>query len=119
MSEIQHTGGCHCGAFRYSVRADLSSAIRCNCSHCSAKGLLIAFVTADEFKIEQGEDSLAEYRFNTHAMEHRFCRTCGVQPFARTRKPGDDTMLVALNVRTVDGIDESKLDLTPWDGASL
>jgi hypothetical protein len=118
MSEAQiHTGGCHCGAVRFRATADISTVLECNCSHCSAKGLLLAFTPVEAFVLEQGEDTLTEYRFNTHNIAHQFCRVCGVQPFARAVSPkGEPT--VALNVRSLDGMDETRLNRQPFDGLS-
>lgn len=110
-------GGCHCGAVRFSAAADLSTVIECNCSHCSAKGLLLAFTPRENFALEQGEGSLSEYRFNKRVIAHQFCKVCGVQPFAFAKDPkGVDT--AAINVRCVDGVDLTTLKRTPYDGAS-
>lgn len=118
MTEAQtHAGGCHCGAVRFQATADVSNVLECNCSHCSAKGLLLAFIPSDAFALEKGAEALTEYRFNTHNIAHQFCRVCGVQPFARAVAP-DGKPTVALNVRTIDGIDETKLNRKPYDGLS-
>jgi hypothetical protein len=110
-------GGCHCGAVRFSADADLSTVIECNCSHCSRKGLLLAFTPRENFTLEQGEASLSEYRFNKRVIAHQFCKVCGVQPFAFAKDPkGVDT--AAINVRCVDGVDLATLKRTPYDGAS-
>lgn len=112
-----YTGGCHCGAVRFTATADLSTVIECNCSHCSAKGLLLAFIPAGQFTLDQGEAAQGEYRFNTHRIAHLFCRTCGVEAFARGKGPdGADT--VALNVRSLTDVDETTLNRVPFDGAS-
>jgi hypothetical protein len=47
-----------------------------------------------------------------------FCRTCGVEPFARGKaKDGSD--MFAINVRCLDGIDIAKLSPRPFDGKNL
>jgi hypothetical protein len=119
MSQAKtYAGGCHCGAVRFHATADISTVLECNCSHCSAKGVLLAFTPQDAFVLEQGADVLNEYRFNTRRIAHQFCRLCGVEPFARAIAP-DGQPTVALNVRTFDGIEESKLNRRPFDGAKL
>ena len=75
----ERQGGCHCGAVRYTVTTDLAQVIECNCSHCAKKGFLLTFVPQDRFTLASGEDSLTEYRFNTHKIAHLFCKVCGVQ----------------------------------------
>lgn len=111
----KRNGGCHCGAVRYEADVDLSApVIECNCSHCQIKGFLLAFLPVAAVTVT-GEEHLTEYRFNTHKIEHVFCSRCGVQPFGRGTAP-DGTATVALNVRTLDGIDLSALSRVPYDG---
>jgi hypothetical protein len=118
-----YTGGCHCGAVRYEVSADLpyrgkesaDAVIECNCSHCHAKGLMLAFVPATQFTLHKGEDELSEYRFHNKKISHLFCRHCGVQSFARGNKP-DGTPVVSINVRCLDNVDTSTLTINPFNG---
>ena len=101
-----HSGSCHCGAVAYEVETDLDGVIECNCSHCYRKGLALTFVSPDAFRLKSGEERLSRHAFNTHKIEHLFCETCGVQPFARGTAPSGDPM-VAVNVRTLT-------DVEPW-----
>jgi hypothetical protein len=112
-------GGCHCGKVRFEVATDLAKLIACNCSICSRHGLILTFVPEAQFKLLSGADDLQEYLFNKHAVHHRFCRTCGVEPFARGTPPGARTPMIAVNVRCLDGIDVAALAPTPFDGRSL
>ncbi len=113
---IQH-GGCHCGAVRYQVELDPEAqAISCNCSMCGRAGTLLQFVPADKFVLEQGEANLTDYLFNKHAIHHLFCNTCGIKPFARGSGANGPT--VAINVRTLDGIDSFAIKTMPYDGKS-
>lgn len=114
-----YKGGCHCGAVAYEVETDLGMVIECNCSHCSRKGFLLTFVTPDKFTLRSGEDALAEYRFNKHAIAHLFCRTCGVQSFARGVTPKTGKEMRAVNVRCLEGVDLTALTITPVDGKSF
>lgn len=111
-----HQGACHCRNIRYEVELDLSHpAIECNCSHCGMKGLLLQFVPADKFTQLQGEEEMKEYRFNTHTIQHLFCTDCGAEPFGKGKdKEGNDT--VAINLRTLDGIDLATIERVPFDG---
>lgn len=113
-----YEGACHCRNVRYKVELDLSQpVIECNCSHCQMKGFLLQFTTSEKFTLLQGEEELKTYRFNKHVIEHLFCSDCGAEPFGKgTDKEGNDT--VAINVRTIDGIDLAALTRMPWDGRS-
>lgn len=114
MATDAHDGGCHCGAVRYTAIFDLSEpVITCNCSICTAKGLLLSFVRGDNLQILQGEDNLATYRFNTMNIGHRFCRVCGVEVFSQFEGKG-----AAVNVRTLDNVEICALKQQPFDGAS-
>lgn len=112
---MRHQGGCHCGKVRYSVETELKPLIRCNCSHCQAKGFVLTFVEPADFELLQGEDALTAYRFNTHNIEHLFCSSCGVESFARGKTP-DGASKVAINVHCLDGVDRFELDPTNYPG---
>ena len=107
---------CHCGAVTVDVDADPpAEAISCNCSHCRRKGFLLTFVPLDKVTVS-GEEALSEYRFNRHAIAHRFCTTCGAQPFAEG--PGPNGPGAMINLRCVADLDLDSLQITPFDGAS-
>ena len=111
------TGGCHCGLVRFECTTDLAMVTACNCSICTKKGLHFAFLPPKHFQLRAGEDNLKEYLFNKHAIRHQFCIDCGVEVFARGKKP-DGSEVVALNVSCIDGIELAKLAMTPVDGRS-
>jgi len=119
MTDAQKLAGhCHCGAVQFEVEADLGMTVECNCSHCSAKGLVLAFAPLDNFRLVAGEGELSEYRFNKHQIAHRFCATCGAQPFSMGERP-DGAKTVAINLRCVDGIEIEKLSPKKVDGRSF
>ena len=118
MSDTKtYAGGCHCGHVRYQAQANLDHVLSCNCSICTQRGLLLTFLPASQFRLESGGDDLKEYRFNKHVIAHLFCPTCGNEPFARGKAP-DGTETIALNVRSIDGIDIGTLKPQPYDGRS-
>lgn len=112
------TGSCHCGAVRYEVDGTFDALVECNCSHCSAKGFLLFFVPRDALRITQGEDALATYTFNRHAIQHRFCRTCGVESFAEGAMP-DGSPIAAINARTLADTDVADVPRKPFNGRDL
>ena len=119
MTREAHEGGCHCGAVRYRVTVDLAEPVlECNCSHCSVKGFLLAFAPASYFEQLAGADSLTEYRFNRHRIGHLFCTTCGVQAFGRGSGQ-DGSEMVAVNIRSLDGVDLDALERKAIDGRSF
>lgn len=116
---MTYQGKCHCGAVTFEAESDLGMVLQCNCSHCAIKSLLLTFVPAAQFKILSGESELTEYRFNKHVIQHLFCRICGVQPFGKGQDPATGAATIAINVRTLGGVDISTLTLTPFDGKNL
>ncbi len=116
MTRRTHAGGCHCGAVRFEVDADLDAGavLDCNCSICRMKGYLHLIVTADAFRLLQGSDALVEYRFGTRIAVHRFCRTCGVHPFYTPRSHPDG---VDVNARCLDDVRIAQLTIETFDGA--
>ena len=116
ITQIQ--GGCHCGAVRFEAEADTSSTMVCNCSHCQIKGVILAFVPRELFRITKGEDRLTEYRFNKQVIAHLFCQVCGVQPFG-LGEGSNGVKMAAINMRCVDGVEPEALTPQKFDGRSV
>ena len=112
-----YSGGCQCGKVRYEVSADIGDVISCNCSRCGRLGSLLAFVPAADFRLLSGDDSTTKFQFNKHVVHHLFCSTCGIESFAKGKRP-DGAEMVALNVRCLDGIDLDSLNVKKVDGRS-
>lgn len=117
MSVAHQTGGCQCGAVAYEVEVDVSRPIACNCSRCQRIGARLAFAPEASFRLLRGEDALTEYLFNKRQIRHLFCRTCGIESFARGRMP-DGTPMVAINVNCLDGVEALDLPVVRHDGRS-
>lgn len=116
---MTYEGSCHCGAVVFRVTGDEPiEAMSCNCSHCRRKGFLLSFVPAERFSLAKGEESLTDYHFNRHTISHRFCSTCGCQPFGTGKGPGGAEM-AAINLRCVPSIDVDSLTVQKVDGASF
>ncbi|MBA3676162.1 MAG: GFA family protein [Sphingosinicella sp.] len=109
---------CHCGAVSLTVHAELpTEAMSCNCSHCRRKGLLLAFYPREQVTLDKGEEALAGYDFNKREIHHRFCSTCGCQPFAEGKMP-DGSPTRAINLRCAPDVDLDTIKLNKFDGAS-
>jgi hypothetical protein len=112
-----YTGGCQCGKVRYEVSMDIGEVISCNCSRCGRLGSLLAFAPAQNFKLTAGDDAATEFLFNKHVIHHLFCSTCGIQSYARGKRP-DGMEMVAINARCLDGVDIDALKVKKFDGRS-
>jgi len=112
MEETYH-GSCHCGAVRFACAIDLAAGTsRCNCSLCAKSRFWKAVVKAEAFRLEQGEDSLAEYTFGSRRIRHFFCKRCGIKPFGRGHLDefGD---FVAVNLACLDDATDEELARAP------
>ena len=110
---VVHRGGCHCRRVRFEVDAPaVLDALDCNCSICRMTGFLHLIVPATRFRLLDGEDALSEYRFNTGAARHLFCRHCGVKAFYVPRSHPDG---YSINVRCIDAGTIERVVITPSD----
>lgn len=115
---MAYSGSCHCGTVTFTVQGDApGQAMSCNCSHCRRKGFLLTFVPADQFTLDSGEEGLKTYEFYKHKIHHRFCATCGAQPFAEGEING--AAMRAVNLRCVPDVDLDALQIQKVDGASF
>lgn len=113
-----YEGGCHCGAVRYHVTTNLEHMFDCNCSRCRRVAAVMTAVPASDFVLERGEQSLTLYQFNHHAIEHLFCKVCGIQSFSRGTSANGPTVVV--NVGCLDGVAlVDRSTITHYDGASF
>ena len=113
-----YTGGCHCGRVRFQATGDFAQAFDCNCSICTKRGALWAFVKAPQFKLVQGKDILSDYQFGKKRIHHLFCPSCGIGSFSQGLAPnGEETF--AVNLRCINGLDLDALPRQPFDGKSL
>ena len=114
-----HHGGCQCGKVRFDVEMDVEEVMSCNCSRCGKLGSLLAFAPSDKFKLVSGEGDLETFLFNKHVIQHRFCKTCGIEPFAIGKNPKTGADMAAVNIRCLDGVDVSALKVKFIDGKSF
>ncbi|MFC3704942.1 GFA family protein [Devosia honganensis] len=120
MTEMrEYQGQCHCGAVRFTARTGLASMGDCNCSRCRRLGWVMQSMPAEDFRLLAGEDNLTLYRFNTEKIDHLFCRTCGIESFARG-SDGQGNRMVMVNVGCLE--DAPAVDrnaIRHWDGAKF
>ena len=86
----EYKGQCHCGAVKFKCHAPEHLVVwDCNCSICAMLKNHHFIIPQDDFSLQQGEDCLSLYLFNTKTAKHYFCKCCGVSPFYRPRSNPD------------------------------
>jgi hypothetical protein len=100
---VTMNGACHCGAVQFTatLTEGFVSARRCTCSICRMRGAVAVTSTPDMFRITQGEDKLATYRFNTGVAEHHFCTNCGIYTHHKRRSNPNQ---LGVNVACLEGV---------------
>lgn len=112
-----HSGQCHCGGVKFTVELEggLQNPMRCNCSICKRHGAVMGFVEMDKFVIDEGEELLTLYQFNTQVAKHYFCSRCGIYTHHQRRSLPSQ---YAFNIACLDGVDPYVLANVPViDGA--
>ena len=107
-----HKGECHCGSVKYTVHLEngLENPCRCNCSICKRHGAIMGFVEIPDFVIDEGEDMLTLYQFNTGVAKHYFCKKCGIYTHHQRRSIPTQ---YAFNIGCLDGVDPNVLANVP------
>ncbi len=126
MAELRtYQGECHCGALAFQFTgAAITRAVRCNCSLCRRKGVLMSpyAIAPEDLYIDDPDSRLQSYRFGSEVACHYFCGCCGVNVFHQTlSKPGH----YRVNLGCIDGLNAASatdclsLPVDIIDGAAL
>ncbi len=110
------TGGCLCGAIRYSVSAPITELRSCHCRDCQrasgAGGTIGASVAKPAFKVTQGTPKRFGKTADSGRVLHRFfCGECGSPLWTeRAGMPGHLT----LRAGSLDDSSGLKITLNIW-----
>ena len=116
---MKYSGSCQCGRVAFEVEGKIDQAMACNCSMCQRKGSLLWFAPRTQFELKTAEDAAGTYLFHKHVIKHRFCRVCGIHPYAEADHPKTGVPTAAINVRCIDGIDLNQIKIVHVDGRSF
>lgn len=114
---MRYRGSCHCGQVAFEVEGEIEAALSCNCSICARRGSLLWAVPHADLRLVAWEDGIGRYGFGAHRFVHRFCRTCGIHPFAEDAE-GGETRSAYVNLRCVEGLDLDAVPVVTFDGRS-
>jgi hypothetical protein len=102
---------------RFEVGGEIDAAVECNRSHCRPKGCLLRIPACEALRLATPEAEMSTYRFNRHAVAHRFCPLGGSSPSAGGEQDGQP--MAAVNVRCLVSVEPTKLDIRHADGHSF
>ena len=111
-----YQGNCHCGAIKFSFKADpIEKGLRCNCSVCARKGAIMSpsVFKKEELNIQADDKVLGLYQFGAKTAKHFFCKNCGIYTFHETaRFPGH----FRVNLGCIDAVDSVTMPFDVFDG---
>ena len=116
----KHTGGCLCGAIRYSVDMDITELRHCHCRDCQktsgAHGAVVALVARDKFKLEKGTPKrYAGKAASGRTLYRFFCADCG-SPIYGQRESTPEMM--TLRAGTLDESNDLRIAMHIWTGSA-
>lgn len=71
-----------------------------------------------QLTVHATDANIGTYQFNKHVIRHRFCRTCGIHPYAEGIDPKGQA-IAAINIRCLDGVDLQAIPVEQFDGRAL
>jgi len=110
------TGGCLCGAIRYTVSVPIKELRACHCRHCQkasgSGGSVHAVVPRANFDVTQGTPKrYADTADSGRTLYRYFCGDCG-SPIYSQRATVPET--IALRAGTLDSSDDMKITANIW-----
>ena len=116
----KHTGGCLCGAIRYSVDMGITELRHCHCRDCQrtsgAHGAVVAIVPSEKFKLEKGTPKrYAGKAASGRTLYRFFCADCG-SPIYSQRETMPDMM--TLRAGTLDDSGTAKIIMHIWTNSA-
>jgi hypothetical protein len=70
-------------------------------------------VRADEFEWMSERERAANYQFGAREIDHYFCKTCGIQTFARSTLEQLGGEFYCVNIACLDGVSDAELANAP------
>ena len=91
---------CHCGLVEAQIKVNnFEKILRCNCSICKRKGVLMSMVKEEDFQITKGLDKLKLYQFHSKVAKHFFCSICGIYTH---HHPRSNPLMIGFNLGCID-----------------
>jgi hypothetical protein len=113
---MAHTGGCLCGAIRYSISAPIAELRACHCIDCQrasgAHGAVVAFVKRETFKLLQGTPKrYAKKADSGRTLMRYFCGDCGSSLYSHRESMPE---VIGVRAGTLDDSSDLKITAHIW-----
>ncbi len=110
------TGGCLCGAIRYTVGEEIKELRACHCTHCQktsgAAGSVNAVIPSTAFRLTQGTPRcFAVTADSGRTLNRYFCGECGSPIYSRRATTPEITVVRA---GTLDEDGDMKITANIW-----
>jgi len=120
MEEIMTiTGGCRCGAVRYSVEAEPITARHCWCRDCqyigAGSGTVNVFFRSEAVKVEGALSDYTSRAASGNQMHRQFCPTCGTPVFTQSDARRH---MIGVRAGTLDDPEIRKPQMTIWTSSA-
>lgn len=114
---------CYCKAFRLSFSAPVDKVTRCTCTFCSKRGILWAYGTPADLKVEQAGDDVV-FVNGESPNRHHHCGRCGCSLYSETPdwstgQPDMSKPKVGINAVLFDDVVAHDLPIVVIDGKNL
>jgi hypothetical protein len=111
------TGGCLCGAVRFTVTAPPLAVRTCWCRYCqyiaSGSGTVNPTFLAEAVTIEGETRDFQSIADSGNVMHRRFCPTCGAHLFSNAESR---PRVIVVRVGTLDDPEQTPPEMTIWAG---
>lgn len=107
-------GSCHCGAVQIEVPASPEWVSDCNCSLCTKLAWRVAYYPPDAVRIT-GDTTAYVWGDRMIGIHHCPICGCGTHWKLLGQTLGEDFGKMGVNARTLDGFDESTIEVRKFD----
>ena len=113
------TGGCLCGAVRYSIEAEPKFIRHCWCRDCqyigAGAGTVNVFFATEAVKVEGALADYASVAASGNLMHRRYCPSCGTPVFTQTEPR---LHFIGVRAGTFDDPELAKPQMAIWTSSA-
>jgi hypothetical protein len=113
------TGGCRCGAVRYTIEAEPMFTRHCWCRDCqfigAGAGTVNVFFASDALKVEGEVADYVSLADSGNTMHRQFCAVCGTPLFTQSEAR---RQYIGVRAGTLDDLELGKPQMSIWTASA-